>query len=194
MWEKVQKWLKTAEASNLRLKRLVKDIMDLTQIQRGKFTVNRQDTALKKLIQTAVTEVISQNPSFEGRIETNIDDIIVNCDGDRITQVLVNLLNNSMRYAPNSEVISVQLKTQNGNAIYSIADMGPGISNDKQEKVFQPFFQCKDGFNYSGSLGLGLSISKEIIEHHEGSISVQANHPKGAKFIFTLPLSVGASI
>lgn len=190
---KAEKWLNTAEASNARLKRLVKDIFDLSQIQKGKFSVIKANTLLNEIARNAITEVVSQNPSFHGQIETDLNEISAPCDSDRISQVFVNLLNNSMRYAPESKIITVSVKTENNHALCSISDQGPGIPEDTRNLAFNPFFQCKNGFNHSGTLGLGLSISKEIVERHGGSISALPNEPQGAKLIFTLPLTEGGA-
>ncbi|MCW9045157.1 MAG: hybrid sensor histidine kinase/response regulator [Alphaproteobacteria bacterium] len=189
--QKLEEWIATAEISNQRLKRLVKDIFDITAIQKGRFSIYQNKANLRTLIKTAVSEVKTQPNAFTGKFETDNQDIILNCDQDRVTQVLVNLLNNSVRYAPDSEKIDIKLKKEDQSVICSVSDLGPGISKGDRENIFKPFFQNEEGYNHSGTLGLGLTISREIIRQHGGTLSVESNSPKGTTFIFTLPLSQG---
>ena len=107
-------------------------------------------------------------------------------DKSRVEQVFVNLLSNAIKYAP-GEMIEISLSKENEGLIFIVKDHGPGISQDKQTAIFERFARATNSRDISG-LGLGLFISKEIIEAHQGTIRVESELGKGARFIVELPL------
>ena len=110
-------------------------------------------------------------------------------DGDRITQVLINLLSNAIKFTPVGGKISVKTEKTPLTVKILISDTGPGIPKKDQEKVFQKFFQLKQTQKMDApGTGLGLFITKRIVELHQGEIGFVSEEGKGSTFWFTLPL------
>jgi signal transduction histidine kinase len=111
-------------------------------------------------------------------------------DEQKLTQVLLNLTGNAIKFTDAGEV-AIKVTASNGSYTVAIHDTGPGISASDQEKLFQQFQQADNSITKSkGGTGLGLAISKKIIELHGGSISVQSSVGHGSTFAFTLPITV----
>jgi signal transduction histidine kinase len=113
-------------------------------------------------------------------------------DRDRLEQVLGNLLENAVKYSPDGSDISVSVETNDEDVITSVSDRGIGIPADELGQVFERFHRGRQvsSTNYGG-LGLGLYISKQIVERHGGSIWVESKEGQGTTFYFSLPAAVG---
>lgn len=117
------------------------------------------------------------------------EDVAINADQARIEQVLNNLVNNAVKYAPQSRDIELKLEVQPTCVKISVKDHGPGISEEQIPHLFERYWRAShDGASYSG-LGLGLFICAEIVKRHGGEIGVESEIGKGTTFWFTLPLS-----
>ena len=113
----------------------------------------------------------------------------VYADAERVNQVVINFVNNAIKYAPESKEIKINIEKVTDMAKVSVSDKGPGISADKLTHLFDRYYRVDtSGVQYSG-LGLGLYISAEIIKKHNGQIGVDSELGKGSTFWFTLPLS-----
>jgi signal transduction histidine kinase len=111
-------------------------------------------------------------------------------DGRRLTQVLINLVGNAIKFTDAGEV-AIKAEARNGSFHVSVQDTGPGISADDQAKLFQEFHQADNAITRKkGGTGLGLAISKRIIEMHGGRIWVESQPGQGSTFAFTLPVIV----
>ena len=115
--------------------------------------------------------------------------LFVKADARLIVQVIINLLDNAVKYAPEGSTIRIDTAGDGGNVAVRIADEGPGIPDDRKEKIFDLFYS---GGNPTGDsrrgLGIGLALCRSIIRAHGGTISVSDNEPHGAVFEFTLPM------
>jgi signal transduction histidine kinase len=121
-------------------------------------------------------------------IHTVPESIGADLDHDRILQVLSNLIGNSLKFTPNGGTIELSARKQETQVEISVTDNGPGIPEDAKEQIFERFSQLKR--NDRRGLGLGLFISKWIVEAHGGHIWVTSEVGKGSTFSFTLPLTV----
>jgi len=110
-------------------------------------------------------------------------------DRDRIGQVLINLLNNAIKYSPQASTVLVRVAKDQNNALVSVQDFGIGIAKEHLQKIFERFYQVTDleERTYPG-LGIGLYISLEIVKRHGGQIWVESKKGEGTTFHFTLPL------
>ena len=116
-------------------------------------------------------------------------DIMISGNEERLEQVIMNLINNAVKYSPDNKQIIVQAKKTHDQATVFVVDFGLGLSSADQTKIFDRFYRVEnDGFNISG-LGMGLYISSEIIKQHNGSLSVKSKLKKGSSFSFSLPLA-----
>jgi signal transduction histidine kinase len=119
-------------------------------------------------------------------IYEDLPDVFI--DSDRIKQVLDNLINNAIKFSPNGSSIFINTKKNNNEVVIEVQDEGIGIPEDKQKKIFEPFYQIDSGIDRSfGGTGLGLSICRGIILGHGGKIGVKSNDNKGSIFYFTIP-------
>ena len=115
---------------------------------------------------------------------------MVNGDAGRLEQVITNLLNNAIRYAPQSERVEVRLQHADSNARLEVQDFGPGIPTADLQRIFSHFYQVQaSGSSANGGLGLGLYICGQIVAAHSGSIDVESTEGKGTTFTVRLPLS-----
>lgn len=170
---------------------MINDVLDLSQSEGGRLVLHREMVDLIEVVDSALAIV---RPLIEGKgidLQTDYpDDMpLVNCDRLRIRQVILNLLSNAARYTEKG-VISVKMHRDEENVSLRITDTGPGISVEDSKRIFEPFSQVgKDISHMQGGSGLGLSISKQFIDLHEGSIGVDSQLGQGSTFWLKLPLS-----
>jgi signal transduction histidine kinase len=134
----------------------------------------------------------------EKKIRLEIDaepEVWAECDRDRITQVLGNLFENALKFAPEGSSIVAQIVKKNGKVLVSMTDSGPGVPEQHKKKIFEKFHQVKQGRKIAGQgVGLGLAICKTIIEAHNGEIWVEDNPSGGSVFCFVLNVAVPAAV
>lgn len=171
-----------------RLTQLMASFVNVYQIQSGKLELRKKKFELDKLISGVVGDFqyTSQSHMVEYQGNTGIN---LYADRDRIAQVLVNLISNAIKYSPNADTVVVSAHKEGDFVAISVQDFGLGIPKEEQDKIFDRFFRVKGivGKDISG-LGLGLYISKEIINQHKGIINVESTEGKGSKFTFLLPI------
>jgi len=189
--EKAVDWLSTANQSNQRMTRLVNDISDLSRLQRGKLSIQKRLANIEEIVLNAKNESQQLQTGFDGQIDISVPHIPVICDPERISQVFVNLLNNVFNHATGCSEIDVQVLEDNNHLLCRVSDNGKGLSHDEIKQIFTPFEQCNNAYNSSGTLGVGLSISRELVRLHGGEISAFPNTPKGMIFEFHIPLERG---
>jgi len=173
-----------------RLNTFVQDFLEMRVIENGNMVLNQSRCNLNAL----VIEVVVKLQAVASRkcitIETKLgDDLpIVNIDENRISQVLENLIGNAIKFSPENLKVVVSTKSKENFVVCNISDQGPGIINEDKPKLFKRFSRLsnKPTANES-STGLGLSICKELIDLHNGTIAVENNLDKGANFRFTIP-------
>jgi signal transduction histidine kinase len=170
-----------------RITALVENLLDVTRIQSGKLILKSEESNLSELLEDSLDRFGSLFEDAGCALKIMIEkNIFGSFDKSRIEQVFVNLLSNSIKYAP-GQIIEISLTRKIEQAIFSVKDYGPGISHDKQTTIFQRFARATNSRNISG-LGLGLFISKEIVIAHRGTIRVESELGQGASFIVELPL------
>jgi len=170
-----------------RLSRLVDDMLDISRISSGRLSMTFERVDLSKLVKDTFQRLSGQLEAAKCLVSYTIDsEVSVNADQFRFEQVLTNLITNAVKYAAGNP-IEVSLKKNAQSTVLRIRDHGPGIPVDKLERVFERFERLVSASEVSG-LGLGLYISKEIVEAHKGEIHVESAVEKGAEFVVTLPL------
>ncbi len=169
------------------LTNLVNELLDVSRIRTGNFALKLEKINLSSLVKEIVDYyrphlVAAKCPSVELDLDLTI---MVYCDRNRIEQVIVNLLSNVIKHAPESFIYIVVKKKDENTAIFSVQDFGPGIAKKDQKKIFERFEQA---IVSPSGLGLGLYITKGIIEAHQGKINVESEPGKGSIFIIELPI------
>jgi two-component system sensor histidine kinase KdpD len=174
-------------SESARLNRLVSNLLDMTQVQSGNLTVNKDWHPIDEIIGVAlncIDEKLS-NRKINTHIARELPLIAI--DATLIQQVLVNLFENAIKYTPAESPIDISASILDHFLLIEVADRGPGIDPANQEKIFQKFFQADR--TKSTGVGLGLAICNGVIEAHGGKIWVENRIDGGASFKFTLPLS-----
>ena len=177
-----------------RLVDLIQDILDVQKLELGKIHLNLRRVSAKDLIEQSMSSIKPYAESKRVGLSSSMkDDIMFECDSGRIIQVLNNLVNNGIKFSrPNSKVV-VGAESVDHTVVFSVNDMGIGIPVDKQSKLFTKFYQADTSLTWkAGGTGLGLVISKGIVEAHRGKIWFESAAGKGSKFSFSLP--VGESV
>jgi two-component system, NtrC family, sensor histidine kinase KinB len=171
-----------------RLDKLMRDLLDLSRIEAGESKPSFESLRTKDLINDAIKELRPQVESkgLEFRVETPLDLPSVKADRSQVERVLSNLVVNAMRYTKHGE-IKITAQPRGNSVAVSVADTGSGIPQDYLPHVFDKFVQVPGAA--TGGAGLGLAISRLIVEAHGGQISVQSEQGKGSTFTFTLPIA-----
>ncbi|MDX1524222.1 MAG: ATP-binding protein, partial [Anaerolineae bacterium] len=170
---------------------MINDVLDLSQTEGGHLTLHREWVDLAEDIDTALTVVQPLVDKKQLWLQVDIPNGLppVYCDKTRIRQVILNLVSNAARYTETGG-ITVAARQEETQIVVKVIDTGPGIAADDLEQIFDPFCQGTDAmWLEQGGSGLGLSISKQFIERHNGRIWVESEPGQGSTFCFKLPIS-----
>ncbi len=172
-----------------RLTELTNDLLDVSRIETGKLKLNMDFFNMNSFITETVESIQATTDKHIIRILHN-PSIVLCGDRYRLYQVLVNLLTNAIKYSPKYQEVLLNVEQTKNSVIISVADKGIGIKKSQQKKIFNRLYQVNDPEEktYPG-LGLGLYISKEIIERHNGKIWVESTKGKGSTFFLKIPLT-----
>jgi signal transduction histidine kinase/CheY-like chemotaxis protein len=179
--------------SSRHLLSMIDDVLELSRFELARFNLNKEPTEVKTLIQSSV-EIVSG--LFRDRPIQLVTDIapglpVVEVDRTRIRQVIINLVTNARNYAK-AGYVRVMARAGEGEVFISVCDTGPGIPEDKLPYIFDAFYQADTSLRREqGGAGLGLAISKQFVEAHEGRIWAESKKGAGTSVYFTLPLPEG---
>lgn len=170
-----------------RLSKVIKEILDYSQIETGNIRLNFDSVKPEVVTDIGITALMMQLSEKEIELRTNLqnDLLEINADLEKLVFVFINLLNNAIRYSNRRGEITIDVCMVKNEVQFSIADNGPGISEDDLQKLFQRFTQV--GEKYSHGWGLGLAISKEFVLAQGGRIWAESTLGVGSKFFFTIP-------
>ena len=177
-----------AESSADRLIALINDLLDIEKLEAGKMQIDLSSNALEDIFEAALNSVSAFADEAHVHVELQESDFEVNCDPDRIVQVLVNLLSNAIKFSPKDSTVELAAKELGQWIEISVTDHGRGIPAEYQDKVFERFQQVKPGdATEKKGTGLGLPICKAIVEAHGGTIALTSTPGAGSSFYFSLP-------
>jgi signal transduction histidine kinase len=181
--EQQQASLETVEAEASRLERLVGDILDLAKLDTHRFTVTREEVDMGALLDQAYETY--RDEARRRQIDYTreaYDRPVIISDGDRVLQVVGNLISNAFQATPDGGAVSLELAQQNGTVHVAVEDSGPGIPPEKRERLFRPFIS-----ETGGGTGLGLAIAKELSAALGGRIELRSEVGRGSRFELVLP-------
>lgn len=172
----------------VRLMRLIDSLLTLDKLEEGFARPDKKPVLLSEVLKISVNSVIDLSESKRIQIEQKSDELTVNIDRDQIVQVLINLLNNAIKYSPCDTQVAILTKCIDGLQIeVRIKDQGPGILTEVQDSLFDRFARLKPGLASDGT-GLGLAICKAIVEAHNGTIGLDSTVGVGTEFWFRVPI------
>jgi two-component system, OmpR family, phosphate regulon sensor histidine kinase PhoR len=170
-----------------RMNVMIQDLTDSLRLESGQLQLTRQPVDLRALTSELLARSAEAMEVARVKVEIPEDLPPVDADPDRLERILTNLISNSLKYSPPESEAVIRAQRLNGKVSVSVSDRGRGIPPEDLPHIFERFYQTK-GARMGGGLGLGLSITKKLVEAHGGRIQVQSEVNRGTTFTFTLPL------
>ena len=188
--EKQERYLEDIRRSGRHLLELLNDILDLSKVEAGKMELELADTSLTAALEQGVamvrTRASNQGLSLTVDVEPDLVDVVA--DPLRLKQVLLNLLSNAVKFTPPGGRVRVRARRLANEVHVTVEDTGIGISEEDQKRIFESFEQGRGGLSRTAEgTGLGLTLSKRIVELHGGRLWVESRLGEGSAFTFTLP-------
>jgi signal transduction histidine kinase len=169
---------------------LINDVLDLAKIEAGRMELDLSEVAVPDILRSAVS-MQSERASRNGialALTTEPAEIEITADERRVRQIVFNLLSNAVKFTPADGRVDVSARVDDGQVEIAVADTGPGISAEDRETIFEEFEQTADGKKEEEGTGLGLPLSRKLVELHGGRIWVESEVGRGSTFRFTLPV------
>ncbi|MCY1017330.1 PAS domain-containing sensor histidine kinase [Pyxidicoccus sp. MSG2] len=186
--------LRHARQHLLRITGLINDLLDASRIEAGRLALHPEATRLDALVEHVLQAMEVHRGSHSVHFERPPEPVLVRADPYRLEQVISNLVENAFKYSPDGGAIRVDLHTRGELALLSVKDPGIGIPPDQQKLLFDRYFRARNVSSRSyGGLGLGLYISRDIVERHGGRIWVESEVGQGSTFHVALPRLTGTS-
>src|SRR5262249_25560794 len=194
--EKQEEYLDDILSSGTHLLALINDVLDLSKVEAGQVELEVAPLSLREALERGV--VMVRESAAKNGIELSLDlapDVdLVDGDERRLRQVIYNLLSNAVKFTPAGGSIVVASSCVDGEAQVTVTDTGPGIAAEDQRRIFEEFQQTDVGARQREGTGLGLALSKRLVELHGGRIWVESAAGHGSRFVFTLPLHQGTTV
>lgn len=193
-------FLQVVDSETERMARLVRDLLQLSNLDFQQSKWNKKAIDLKGVIEEIISKLDVSIKNKEQKVYFNSEDLkegatIIYADKDRIGQVILNLLSNSIKYTPKGGRINIDIDIQEDMLVLEIKDNGIGISEKDLVRIFERFYRVdKARARELGGTGLGLSIAKEIIEAHEGTIEIFSKEGEGTRTVIHLPIFTAKSV
>jgi PAS domain S-box-containing protein len=186
--ESQYKYLTIIDQAANRLNELIKELLDISRIEQGRFTLRKENAVLEDLLRRAVTEMAGKG--FAGRFSLAVADDFGTrrVDVEKLIQVLVILLDNALLHSHDEALVDVVGEVENGAARISVMDRGVGVPEEDRELIFERFFQVEDAIHHQApGIGLGLYLARKIVDAHGGRIWYEPRQGGGSIFRFTIP-------
>jgi signal transduction histidine kinase len=183
--------LEDAQKDITRLQSLTKELLDLSKLESGNIKFNIQTLRASDVIERSIEQLKLFIKDKNLKVIIEIDEDFTNCKGDfnQLNKVITNILKNAVQHSPNDGEIKIAAKKTPDFFQFSISDNGEGISKESLDVIFDKFVQVNEFMDSeTGNIGLGLAISKEIVNTHNGNIWVESDLDKGSTFYFTIPV------
>ena len=191
---KQEEYLDDILSSGNHLLSLINDVLDLSKVEAGQVELEVATFSLREALERGV--VMVREPAVKKGVRLSLalapDVDLVDGDERRLRQVVYNLLSNAVKFTPGGGCIDVASSRVNGEVRVSVTDTGPGIAPEDHERIFEEFQQTDVGVDQREGTGLGLALSKRLVELHGGRIWVESEPGQGSRFVFTLPIEQGS--
>jgi signal transduction histidine kinase len=192
--EKQEEYLDDILSSGHHLLSLINDVLDLSKVEAGQVELEVATFSLREALERGVVMVREPATKHGVRLSLELAPGVDLVEGDerRLRQVIFNLLSNAVKFTPEDGSVIVATSRVDGEVRVSVTDTGPGIAPEDRERIFEEFQQTEVGVQQSEGTGLGLALSKRLIELHGGRIWVESELGHGSRFVFTLPIEDGS--
>lgn len=188
-WSALHQYIEIIEAQAQNLRVLIEELFDLSSVRSGQYPLRLTQCDLGRLCR----EVIEDQRAVSGRsieLELPSEPLLLQANDKRLSQVLMNLLNNAVKYSPAQSTIHVSVCSEEAHVILQVHNEGKALSQAQVEHIFEPFYRAPEAENSQiKGWGLGLAISKEVVERHGGQIWAESSEGKGTTFFVRLPRS-----
>jgi len=183
--------LTTIDRNAMRMQRLVGDILDLARFRAGRVQLQLRRFDARELASAAIASVapLAETQRQTITLAAPPEPVPVFGDRQRLEQALVNLLSNAGKYTPPDTAIEVTLHRAGAGADLCVTDHGPGIAPDEREKVFELFYRSDESARVTRGVGIGLSLTRQLVTHLKGTIAAEETPGGGARFRVTIPLA-----
>nr|WP_242691538.1 GAF domain-containing sensor histidine kinase [Pedobacter sp. SYSU D00823] len=166
---------------------LVNDLLNLSKLEAGKLQYNFSDFKISEVLADCIANI--KNAEYKHNIRVFGDqNSVIRGDRNRIEQVIINLIDNAIKYSPDATEVLIGLSEDRGYFKLEVRDFGPGIPEEKLQLIFERYYRGEENSYKTSGLGLGLYISGEIIKRHQGRMGVESEQGKGSTFWFVIPL------
>ena len=168
-----------------RLKKLIDRLLDISRIKSGQLQLERELTDIAAMIESVASMLAeTSGRQINVHLSNSPEDSRADVDGVRVEEVVMNLIDNAVKYSPKDTAIDVELGTTPDAVRIAVRDRGPGIAAEERARIFEPFHRTSTA---APGVGLGLHIAKEIVELHGGTLTVEAPIDGGSRFVVTIP-------
>ncbi|MEP6611713.1 MAG: PAS domain S-box protein [Mucilaginibacter sp.] len=171
-----------------KLSALISDLLDVSKIETGQLPLSFTGFDLLLLIKEVIEIMQYSANSHRIVLDASIDKLMITADRQRVEQVIINLLSNAIKYSPGASLVNVSVSVNDNKALVTVQDFGLGITPAQQERIFNRFYRVEDMAAHISGLGIGLFISREIINRHKGKLWVESERGKGSVFFFEIPV------
>jgi signal transduction histidine kinase len=188
--ETQQEFLQIIDRETVHLGYLINDLLDMSRLEAGRFQIYRKPADMRGVIIDSLQMFQSLAQQKNIKLTENIPAVIpeMEVDNERLRQVIVNLMSNAVKFSGPGTGIRVSVELNDNDLLFHVADHGTGIREENIKNLFQRFYR-EEGEVVSGGSGLGLYISRQIIDAHGGRIWAESKYGKGSTFSFSLPLN-----
>jgi signal transduction histidine kinase len=191
--ERLHKTMALVRRQVARLDRMVGDLLDATRIEAGRFELQLDERDARDLAREVVELYQAGGSSHDLRLLLPEQPVLLRCDGSRVEQVLHNLVSNALKYSPVGSRVDVEVRPEGDEVLLSVVDRGIGISTEELRHLFAPFRRSGRARETAPGVGLGLSVSRRIVEAHGGRIEVESRPGVGSTFRVRLPRALAVA-
>ena len=171
-----------------RLSALIDVLLDVSRLQTGLLELRHDNVDMSALLARTAESLQATTDLHRLEVRTASEPLCVVGDAGRLEEVLVSLVSNAIKYAPRGGPIALGAQRSGSNVVVSVADRGVGVSDPEQPRIFEPFFRGQNAvIDRHGGLGMGLHISRQIVEWHGGTMWMQSKENEGSTFFFSIP-------
>lgn len=186
--ERSYRFIARSDQSILRLERLIEDLLDVTKINSGEIDLNVTEFFFTDILTQSIETVQQISPQHKITLENSVD-IFYTGDRFRLERVIINLLNNAIKYSPDADQVKVRAFIKDEQITVCVTDSGIGIAKEDIDQLFKRFFRVSKIAKQFHGVGLGLYIAAEIIKKHNGTFSITSEPGVGSSFCFRLPVN-----